>query len=117
MVTWSEIICESSSPRFSTAVREDGVGTWEITAHLDGREIGSMMVVGTDHTMQMFSVVIYQPFRGKGYGKLLYQHAMDFARGQGFAVFASGHVTSDGAARVWQRLGATEDHGRWMIDL
>ncbi|MEM8960059.1 MAG: GNAT family N-acetyltransferase [Acidobacteriota bacterium] len=83
----------------------DRSGLW--LAHEDGRLIGSVAIADLgDETCELKRMYLVASARGRGVGKRLFQHALDFARVQGYrAVLLDTDSKMETARAMYRRAG------------
>lgn len=114
---------EASRPKLS--VLSDRPERMILSLKSGEQRLGQMSLSPVNHlrqgAMEISTSQIRKEFQGAGFGKEIYNQAIEHARGRGATALFSDDQVSESARRVWASL-AKEHHvqevgGRFMIDL
>lgn len=88
-------------------VKETMGATSQISMKVAGETHGYVAWETSGKTASVYSTMMSEQFKGKGYGTMMYEKAAEAARMEGFAEFTSditGHTEAE-AGHVWRALG------------
>lgn len=88
-------------------VKETLGATSQISMKVAGETHGYVAWETSGKTASVYSTMMSEQYKGKGYGKMMYEKAAEAARMEGFAEFTSditGHTEKE-AGNVWRALG------------
>jgi GNAT superfamily N-acetyltransferase len=100
---------EGRAPASFTVVPDpDLSGSWNIEAKVRGQRIGTMNLAEGPNELEVDLSHLTPKYRGQGYGKAMYQEAINLAQQLGKDHLISGSEFTEDAARVWRSLGGEQ---------